>query len=128
MRYLLDTHTFMWWDANSDNLSQTVFDIINNENNIIYLSLVSVWEMAIKVQLGKLPLRGDLDSIIVEQQENNDIQILSIELAHTLKVIDLPLHHKDPFDRLLIAQSMVEDIPILGKDAIFQKYDAEVLW
>lgn len=128
MRYLLDAHTFMWWDGNSEKLSSTVFEIISDDENVIYLSVVSVWEIAIKKQLGKLPIRSDLATIIIEQQAENGFQILPIELAHTLKITELPLHHKDPFDRLLIAQSVVENIPILGKDAVFQKYDVEVIW
>ncbi len=128
MKYLLDTHAFMWWDADSEKLSSNVFEIISDDDNDIYLSVVSVWEIAIKNQIGKLPIRSELATIITEQQTENGIQILSIELAHTLKISELPLHHNDPFDRLLIAQSLVENIPILSKDAVFQKYDAEILW
>ena len=85
-------------------------------------------QMQIKIQIGKLDVGKPLTEIINEQQTENGIQILPIDLAHTLKISELPLHHNDPFDRLLIAQSLVENIPILTKDAVFQKYDAEILW
>lgn len=128
MKYLLDTHTFMWWDSNSTELSQAVYDIISDSKNQIYLSTVSTWEMTIKVQIGKLSLKDDLSKIVAKQIKDNGFLILPIELSHTLKVGELPLHHKDPFDRLLIAQSLIEGTTLLSKDAVFQNYSATVLW
>lgn len=128
MRYLLDAHTFMWWDSDSSQLSSNVHDIISDRGNDIYLSVVSVWEITIKNQIGKLPLKGDLKQIVQSQVSANGFNILPISLTHTLKVGELALHHHDPFDRLLISQALVEEMTILSKDAIFKQYEAQVLW
>ncbi len=128
MNLLLDTHTFIWLANEPELLSQEAHDLIADTSNTIILSAVSSWEMQIKVQIGKLDLGKNLAEIIAEQQEQNSIVILPVALAHTLKIADLPLHHKDPFDRLLIAQALVEDMTILSKDAAFKNYDAKVVW
>ena len=128
MRLLLDTHSFIWLSTEPKKLSQKAYDYLADSSNTIILSVISTWEMQIKIQIGKLDVGKPLTEIITEQQTENGIQILPIDLAHTLKISELPLHHNDPFNRLLIAQSLVENIPILSKDAVFQKYDAEVLW
>ena len=128
MRLLLDTHSFIWLSTEPKKLSQKAYDYLADSSNTIILSVISTWEMQIKIQIGKLDVGKPLTEIINEQQTENGIQILPIDLAHTLKISELPLHHNDPFDRLLIAQSLVENIPILTKDAVFQKYDAEILW
>jgi PIN domain nuclease of toxin-antitoxin system len=128
MNYLLDTHTFMWTDSNSSELSARVRAEISNPENEIYVSLVSIWEMQIKHQLGKLPLRMALNNIIEHQQQENGIEVLPIRLSHVLELNNLPLHHRDPFDRLLIAQARIERLTLISHDSIMSQYPVQVLW
>ena len=108
MKLLLDTHTLIWWTLTPERLSQLVLSLLGDSNNDLILSVVSVWEMQIKLQLGKLTLNMPLPNLIDSQQQTNGLQILSIELVHVLALQTLPNHHRDPFDRLLIAQATVE--------------------
>ena len=128
MRLLLDTHTFVWLDASPDQLSAEAHDILQDPGNDLLLSIVSVWEIQIKAQLGRLELRGDLARIIQDQQESNGIELLPITIPHILALSELPLHHGDPFDRLLISQARVEDIVLVSRDRIFSRYAVDVLW
>lgn len=128
MKLLLDTHTFLWWDSNPSNLSSEVLALCQNREHVILLSVVSVWEMQIKTQLGKLKLDLPLADTIKTQQQANHIQILPVTLAHVLALENLPMPHKDPFDRLLIAQAMVENSIVLSNDAIFERYPVKVIW
>ena len=127
MRILLDTHIFMWWDANVQRLSAGARALCEDPNNSLVLSLASVWEMQIKEQLGKLTMRLPLATLIAQQQSVNGLEILPIQLDHILALSNLPHHHKDPFDRLLIAQSNLEQIPLLTADAIFSMYSVQLL-
>jgi PIN domain nuclease of toxin-antitoxin system len=127
VNYLLDTHTFIWTASEPEKLPKTVAEIISDENNSIFCSVISILEIQIKVQIGKMTLRSPIEELIKEQQENN-IQLLSVQLPHVLKVGELPLHHRDPFDRLLIAQAMVEGYTLLSKDENFKAYSANILW
>ena len=120
MRLLLDTHTFIWLDSSPDQLSTDAQDILYDPNNDLLLSMVSVWEVQIKAQLGRLDLRGDLAGIIQEQQERNGIELLPITLPHVLALSELPSHHGDPFDRMLISQARVEDVILVSRDHIFR--------
>lgn len=128
MNILLDTHVLIWLDLEPEKLSPSAKKILADTENMLFLSVVSVWEMQIKSQIGKLSHSKALSEVIQEQRKINRIQILSVELPHVLKVGELPLHHRDPFDRLLIAQALVEDMTILSKDAVFQQYNANVIW
>ena len=128
MRLLLDTHTFIWLDSSPDQLSADAQDILHDPNNDLLLSIVSVWEVQIKAQLARLDLRGDLAGIIREQQESNGIELLPITLSHILALSELPPHHRDPFDRLLISQARVEDVILVTKDENITKYPVNVLW
>ena len=128
MSYLLDTHTFLWFVNDDASLSSTAKALIEDPENTIYLSVASIWEMAIKVSLGKLEMPSPFTDFIDEQLDENTITLLNIKTAHTGIVATLPFHHRDPFDRLIIAQSKVEDIPIIGKDAIFDDYGIKRLW
>jgi PIN domain nuclease of toxin-antitoxin system len=128
MRYLLDTHIFIWWDSQPENLSAEILNICQDEANTIYLSVASAWEMQIKSQLGKLSLQMPLDEILEAQQRTNNLQILDVCLEHVLLLGKLKNHHKDPFDRLLIAQAIWEDTQIITADPIFKKYPAKVFW
>lgn len=128
MRVLLDTHAFIWWDIEPTRLSPHALALCQNPNNQLVLSVVSVWEMEIKMQLGKLDFVKPLEDMIAEQQRTNNIEILPVRLAHALAIKTLPLIHKDPFDRLLIAQAKVEAIPIVSRDAKFSAYPIVVEW
>ncbi len=127
MRVLLDTHIFLWWDNDIDRLSEQAKSICQDSANTLILSVVSVWEMQIKQNLGKLDLRLPLSDLVEDQRKTNGIEILSITLPHVLALEALPRHHKDPFDRLLIAQSNVEDLNVLTIDPMFKQYDAKLI-
>ena len=128
MNILLDTHAFLWFIAGSDELSARARELIEDENNVLFLSAASLWEMAIKVGLGKLTLNEPFETLIPEQLSTNGFQILNINVSHTAKVINLPFHHRDPFDRLLIAQAITEEIPIISSDEIFDEYGVTRFW
>ncbi|MEW6125432.1 MAG: type II toxin-antitoxin system VapC family toxin [Acidobacteriota bacterium] len=128
MKILLDTHTFIWWDSSKGRLSADALALCMDISNTLLLSMASVWEMQIKIQLGKLNLALPLEKIIKDQQQLNNLQLLPIELSHVLAHEKLPFHHKDPFDRMLIAQAIAEDIVILSDDSIFTTYSIKVRW
>jgi PIN domain nuclease of toxin-antitoxin system len=128
MRLLLDTQTFIWWDSEPAKLSAQALTLCQDQQNSLLFSVASVWEMQIKLQLGKLKLTLPLSEIIENQQQTNHLEILPILLPHVLAVQYLPAHHKDPFDRLLIAQANVEDVIIVSNDSMFPKYTDKVLW
>ncbi|MEA5597756.1 type II toxin-antitoxin system VapC family toxin [Rivularia sp. UHCC 0363] len=128
MKLLLDSHVLIWWSSSSEKLSKKVYDLINDTNNTLLFSIASVWEMQIKFQLGKLNLNSTLPTLIQNQQRVNNLQLLPIELGHIYALNNLPLHHKDPFDRLLIAQTIVEQIPIVSIDEVFDNYPIQRLW
>ncbi len=125
---LFDTHGFIWWADEPTKLSATALAALEDENNRLFLSDASVWEMQIKVQLGKMKLKLPLKDLIESQQRDNEVEILPITTEHILALDGLPFHHKDPFDRLLIAQSIVEDFTIVTVDSEFPAYPAKLLW
>jgi PIN domain nuclease of toxin-antitoxin system len=127
MRLLLDTHIFIWWDSEPGKLAPHVLVLCQDRINTLLLSVVSVWEMQIKLQLGKLRLRRSLADIIESQQRINNIEVLPVQLAHVLALDNLPPHHKDPFDRLLIAQAKAEDVVLVSVDPVFTKYPVTVI-
>jgi PIN domain nuclease of toxin-antitoxin system len=128
MRFLMDTHTFLWFVMNDSRLGDAARTIIEEPDNEIYLSLASVWEISIKVGLGKLILSQPLDAFFPDQLSRNDIKLLPIELNHAVHVAILPLRHRDPFDRLLIAQSVIEGMALLSVDAAFDAYEITRIW
>ena len=128
MRLLLDTHTFIWFVIDSPRLSIVVRGLIEDENNEKLLSIVSVWEIAIKQSTGKLSFGVPFQEFVEQQLSLNSIDLLNINLDHLAVVATLPLQHRDPFDRLLISQSIVEKIPILSIDSAFDTYPIERLW
>jgi PIN domain nuclease of toxin-antitoxin system len=128
MKVLLDTHTFLWWDSNSSKLSSAARALCSDPNTTILLSVASVWEMQIKTQLGKLALNLPLVDLVQAQQRTNGVEILTITLEHVLAIASLPTPHKDPFDRILTAQAIVEGIPLLTVDPIFHQYPVKILW
>ncbi len=127
MKLLLDTHIFTWWADQPEELSSSILAALEDEANDLLLSVASVWEMQIKIQLGKLKLSLPLEDLIESQQAANDIQILAIELAHVLTLDALPFHHKDPFDRLLIAQSIAENATLVSADSKLSVYGVSLL-
>lgn len=127
MRVLLDTHTFIWWDSDPSRLSPLVLTLCNDPTTTIILSVASVWEMQIKLQLGKLTLNLPLADIVTSQQTNG-IDVLPVNLSHVLALQSLPTPHKDPFDRLLVAQANVESAVLLSADSIFAQYPVQRLW
>jgi PIN domain nuclease of toxin-antitoxin system len=128
MRLLLDTHILIWWSSNSERLSENVYNLITDANNTIMFSIASVWEMQIKFQLGKLNLDSPLPELIETQKQTNALQILPIELSHIYTLDGLPNHHRDPFDRILVAQAIFEKTPLLSIDAIFDAYAINRIW
>jgi PIN domain nuclease of toxin-antitoxin system len=128
MKLLLDTHTFIWWDSQPAKLSQKALALCQEPTNTLLLSVASIWEMQIKLQLGKLKLSLPLAEVIESQQKTNNIEILPITLMHVLALESLPNHHKDPFDRLLIAQANVEDTFLVSCDPIFAQYQVKLAW
>lgn len=128
MTYLLDTHTFLWFINADASLSATAQTTIEAEGTNIFLSVASLWEMAIKVSLGKLEVPLPFAEFMQEQMRTNNILLYEIQMAHIGLVTTLPFHHRDPFDRLIIAQSLTDQIPIIGKDDIFDAYGVQRLW
>jgi PIN domain nuclease of toxin-antitoxin system len=128
MRYLLDTHTFVWLDNDPEKLSSRVASICADPNTSLFLSMASIWEMQIKTQLGKLTLPASIEFIVRQQITNNRIRLLAIEFEHILQLDQLPFHHKDPFDRLLIAQAQFVNLTLLSDDSVLQKYPVSVTW
>lgn len=127
MKLLLDTHVFIWWADQQERLSATALSALNDEANDLILSVASVWEMQIKFQLGKLKLSLPIEELVETQVETNGLRILPVELAHVLALDALPFHHKDPFDRLLIAQSIHEDVTLVSVDPEFPAYSVKLL-
>ena len=128
MIVLLDTHAFIWWDSDPTRLSPQARTACEDRTNVVLLSVASAWEMQIKLQLGKLDLRLPLAEVIASQQQTNEIQVLPVALGHVLALQDLPAHHKDPFDRLLIAQANMEEAVLISHDPVFAYYSVKVLW
>ncbi|MEK7442632.1 MAG: type II toxin-antitoxin system VapC family toxin [Chloroflexota bacterium] len=127
MRALLDTHSFLWFIAGDEKLSEHAKLLIEDEETELLMSIASVWEMAIKTSLGKLTLAQPFDELPTHIEQNK-IKILPIKVEHTILVAKLPFHHRDPFDRLIIAQALVEHLPIIGIDAMFDAYGIKRLW
>lgn len=127
MKFLLDTHTFLWFIDDSPQLSQKGKALLE-ANNALLLSIASLWEIAIKLSLGKLTVKMPTEVLMTQQLTCNDIDVLPITVAHLLVVSTLPLHHRDPFDRLLIAQAIVEQTPIVSADPAFDAYPVHRLW
>jgi PIN domain nuclease of toxin-antitoxin system len=124
----LDTHAFIWYTTDSSRLTATGRSLIDNGENDILLSTASVWEMALKHSIGRLTFSMPFMEFIKQQIAVNRIDILEITFDHIEVVASLPLHHRDPFDRLIIAQSMAQQIPILSVDAIFDAYAIAGVW
>ncbi len=127
MKFLLDTHIFLWFVNDNPKLSNSLKDLIEDENNVSYLSIASLWEMSIKYNLGKLTLAPNYEEFIAEEVVKSSINLLNIELEHLKINATLPFHHRDPFDRLIIAQSLAEELPIITVDSAFDKYSVTLI-
>ncbi len=128
MRLLLDTHTFIWFVTDSSRLSSIAKALIEDEYNEKLLSVASIWEMAIKCSIGKLTFDLPLQTFVEQQMQQNSIDLLNIQIPHLTIVAALPFHHRDPFDRLLIAQAIAQEIPIISADVAFDAYSIKRSW
>jgi PIN domain nuclease of toxin-antitoxin system len=128
MNVLLDTHAFLWWVIDDAKLSKIAKEIIADPTNTIYLSVVSAWEIIIKERTGKLTLPEPPAIYIPSRLASNQLISLDVQMQHVLQIASLPDHHRDPFDRLLIAQSQIEDIPLITVDHSISQYSVNVIW
>lgn len=128
MRLLLDTHTFLWFITDDPLLSATARTLIADPMNDVAISPASYWEVAIKVSIGKYPLTVPFEQFFTAGIEQNDFSILPIEIRHTAVLSSLPMHHKDPFDRMIISQAKTEQIPVVSVDVAFDQYDVARIW
>ena len=128
MRLLLDTHAFLWWITADAKLSKTAQTVLSDPKTIPVLSAASGWEIAIKYAIGKLPLPEAPSVYIPAHIVRNGVVELAITMDHALHTHTLPLHHRDPFDRMLVAQSQLEDIPIITSDLLISQYSVPIVW
>ncbi len=126
-KYLLDTHIFIWADKEPEKLSENIQKILTNPNNQLYFSMVALWEMQIKIQLGKLKVSASLKQIIENIKSDDFYQVLPIKDTHIIHLETLPAIHRDPFDRLMISQAMIEDMVLLSADSFVQEYPITVI-
>src|ERR1044072_9227210 len=127
MKLLLDTHIFIWWADQPEKLPPAALSALEDDANELLLSVASVWEMQIKIQLGKLKLSLPLKELVKNQQDTNDLRVSPVTLTHVLALDSLPFHHKDPFDRVLIAQCMAEGLTIVTSDSQFAASSVKLL-
>jgi PIN domain nuclease of toxin-antitoxin system len=128
VKYLLDTMVWLWSVGPTDNIGQRGLEILSSGQEDVYLSAASAWEIAIKTRLGKCRLPDVPSPYVPDRLSRQGIHPLPVVLNHSLRVYDLPLHHSDPFDRLIIAQAVVEQMTILTSDRTFGKYSVDVIW
>lgn len=128
MKALLDTHSFLWWNIDDPKLSSNARDVIEDGENMIYLSAVSAWEITLKAAKDRLILPEPPDKYVSNSIHEYQFIALPIHISHALQVFHLPVHHSDPFDRILIAQSLLEDLPIITIDNHIKKYEINTIW
>jgi PIN domain nuclease of toxin-antitoxin system len=127
VNYLLDTHTLIWFLEGNTTLSPNAREAIEDQQNVKYISIASIWEIAIKVSLNKLTFQKSFQDLLMELT-GSELKILPISLSHIIRISNLQFFHKDPFDRIIIAQSLEEGFPIIGKDPNFPLYHVDILW
>ena len=127
MRYILDTHTLIWYFEDNSELSFKAKSIIEDIDNEIFVSMASLWEIGIKVGLGKLIIPFDIDEIIARIRKES-MNMITIDIKHVKGIQTLPHHHRDPFDRMIIAQAKVDNCTVITRDATFDAYDVPILW
>jgi len=128
MKVLLDTHAFLWLITDEDRLSENARQTFLNMENSLFFSAASLWEICIKKTLGKISLKDGWFQTIQKEMELNTIQWLPIEMIHCAEVTELPFYHRDPFDRMLIAQAIVEEMKLLSRDSRLSDYAIELIW
>jgi len=128
MKLLIDTHIFLWMNGQSAKLSESFKALSRSDEHDFYLSVASAWEIQIKHQLGKLTLPLPIEDLIAKNQQESNVQLLPIELSHISNLAQLPPHHKDPFDRLIISQAMLGGMAIVTADHAFADYSVPVVW
>ena len=127
MKYLLDTHTFLWFVNDSEEIPEALYNLLESDVDLL-LSVASLWEIAIKLNIGKLTLPKQYAEFMSEQIKINDIEILPISLEHLNLLSTLSLHHKDPFDRLIITMALTENLTVISKDSAFDSYGIKIIW
>lgn len=127
LNLLVDSHAWLWATSAPDRLSPAARDAIEDGRNVPHLSVASIWEIAIKVSIGRLKIDEPLESLVARSVANVGYLVLDVQSAHALRVANLPRHHKDPFDRLLVAQALVEGLTLVTADPWLAKYGVEVL-
>ena len=128
MNLILDTHSFLWFTSASPELSATARDLIEDAANDLFLSVASPWEIGIKVSTGKLTLGRPVNDFFERRMQETGVRLLPITLAHVAHVATLPFHHRDLFDRMLVAQSLTENMNIVSADAVLDAYNVTRLW
>jgi PIN domain nuclease of toxin-antitoxin system len=128
VKLLLDTHAFLWWVEGAPAIGRRARREVADPDNEVFFSMASCWELAIKLSLGKLRLAQSLERFIPEQLTRNGFVLLGVEFRHVARVADLPFHHRDPFDRVLVAQALMDELVIVSADRIFRKYAVTVVW
>ena len=128
MRLLVDTHVFLWALLDDHRLSKKAKQILRSDEHELVFSLVSLWEIAIKMKTGKLNAVGSSVAYIHDEMEAFGMELLPIRYEHLLQLESLPAHHGEPFDRLLLAQAVTESLPILSHDRMFGRYPVKVIW
>jgi len=128
MRAILDTHTFLWWNMDDPQLSKAAREFIRDGKNEVFLSAASAWEIAIKCARGRLILPEVPGQYVADRMVTHHFRSLPVQISHALQVFNLPDVHQDPFDRLLVAQSQMEDIPILTADPVIPQYGVSIIW
>jgi PIN domain nuclease of toxin-antitoxin system len=128
VKILADTHTFLWFVTDAPQLSAKAKTLLEDDETERLFSIASVWEIAIKASLGKLTLRKPLEEFLPEQLAANRFTLLNISVEHAFQIAHLPLHHRDPFDRMLVAQCLTENLPLVSSDAALDAYGIKRLW
>lgn len=128
MRLLLDTNALIWWLTDPKKVSNPARTAVENEENVVLTSTAAVWEIAIKVQLGKLRMPSPVETYLPAKLKSEGIDVEPIMLPHALHLLDLPLHHRDPFDRIMIAQAQVDRLTVVTADPLFSAYGVPVIW
>lgn len=127
-KFLLDTHVFIWWLQDNEQLSTKAKKLISEPGNEIFVSSASIWEMSIKSKLGKLKIKGFSEEFLKKQIIGNSFSFLPISLEHSFGIYKLKTHHNDPFDHMLISQAKTEKCTIISKDKLLKKYDVKISW
>ena len=128
MRVLVDTHAMLWWLRDDERLSRRAYAVLGDGDNELLWSIASSWEIAVKLRAGKLELGRPLERLYADLVSEQGVAVLPIGHEHCARVAVLPLHHRDPFDRMLVAQAQLERVPVLTADPKLGAYDVELVW